>query len=61
MSWIKLDFGWLKYNIDGESRGNWGETSTIFLFEIYVNDDLLYAEAKILGVTNSLCAKATTI
>jgi len=58
--WKKPEIGWLKCNTDGACRGNPGESSAAF----YIRDadgNLVYDEAKRLGITNSIKAEAIAI
>ena len=58
--WSLTPTGWSKCNTDGACRGNPGESSAAF----YIRDadgNLVYDEAKRLGITNSIKAEAIAI
>lgn len=56
VKWNFSPTGWFKYNIDGASRGNPGESSYAFCIRDS-EEDLIYAESKPIGVANNMEAE----
>ncbi|KAH0698803.1 hypothetical protein KY284_013018 [Solanum tuberosum] len=60
VQWSRLEEGWIKCNTDGASKGNPGVSSYGFCIR-NENGDLLYAEAKRIGITTNMVAELTGI
>lgn len=60
MKWNAPHEGWYKYNSDGAFKGNPGEISKAYCIQDS-RGDLIYARAKVISDTTSLCDEAPAL